>query len=532
MIAYFIKTIACSAVFLLVYLLLLEREKMHRFNRWYLLGAVVISFIIPLIKIQASQEIIPAFDEAYIINWEPGNITATQAVPTTTSPSNGQVTAPLAGFKIPIWLLLYGSITLLLLIRFCRNIYRLAAATWSRKIIRYNGISLVIVKGDISSYTFFNTIFISEADYPTDGSESPILTHEMAHVRQKHSWDVLFIGVIKVFCWFNPLFISYKKAIQLNHEFLADEAVIKEQTDIPSYQHLLLDKISRGLPLNLTSSFNYSITKKRLTMMMKQSNRSISLIKQLSIIPLLALIAFLFCSREMIAQEKKAVPAKTAMIDIQRSGRTDTTHKIPPMVYFKIMYGNPDQGPGATSEELAEYTAIINRNLKKTGTGTVSMPLTQEEKTRMYRIYSQMSFPQRAQTKIIFIKRSEPVEKVFPTAALLEKWKNPASYGVWIDGKKVTNEKLNDYRYTDFSHYDASNLNYTEKMKQDVMKTYNLKVMYKVQVDLMTNQGYEKYYKASMAEPLYSMFYHEKNDSPGKSPRHVWTRIPEQKESR
>ena len=61
------------------------------------------------------------------------------------------------------------------------------------------------------------------------------------------------------------------------------------------------------------------------------------------------------------------------------------------------------------------------------------------------------------------------------------------------------NEELNKYKSSDFSHYYASNLNYTEKMKENVMKTFNLKVMYEVQLGLMTNAYYDRYYKTEMA---------------------------------
>jgi bla regulator protein BlaR1 len=522
MITYLIKTVACSAVFLLVYLVFLEREKMHRFNRWYLLGSIVLSFIIPLVKVQGTQEILPVLNDAYIINWEPGNIVATPAEPIKSSIPATQTVQPANSFKIPIWILMYGLVTLILLVRFARNIYRLATACWNREIIRYQGIPLVILRGDISSYTFFNTIFISEADFPADGRGSAILTHELAHVRQKHSWDVLFIELIKALCWFNPLFIFYKKAIQLNHEFLADEAVIIDRTDIHTYQCLLLDKISQGTPINFTSSFNYSITKKRLIMMTKRYNAPISILKKAMIFPLLTIVVFVFGSKQITTKEsmvkqldpindtivkKDTTPSKSYYLR-GNAKPSDTTWKWRAHIF---PFDPPPTKEGATKEEMDEYNAFIDHNLKTAGK-EYTMRVNPAEKERLLIIFNKMNIQQRMDNKVGFQRKWDPPKKLVPTQAQMEKWKNPADYGVWIGDRKINNKELDNYKPSDFSYYSASNLRYSEKAKQNVMARYNLKVMYKVQLNLFTNADYESWVKRSAAEPLYSMYYRITND--------------------
>ncbi|HOD11296.1 MAG TPA: M56 family metallopeptidase, partial [Flavobacterium sp.] len=127
-------------------------------------------------------------------------------------------------------------------------------------------------------------------------------THELVHVTQKHTFDILFIETLKAIFWFNPLFYFYKKAIQLNHEFLADEEVVKSCDDVPFYQTLLLQKNSIN-HVFLTSNLNYLVTKKRLIMMTKNTSKSLVLLKKIAVLPILVGMIYFFCI-EIVAQEK------------------------------------------------------------------------------------------------------------------------------------------------------------------------------------------------------------------------------------
>jgi bla regulator protein BlaR1 len=105
-----------------------------------------------------------------------------------------------------------------------------------------------------------------------------------------------------VFFWFNPFLPFYKKAIQLNHEFLADEAVTNECHNVAAYQHLLINKANKQPISSLTSPLNYLITKKRLIMMTKTRSFMRSVCMQLAVIPLLTVSVFVF-SEKAIAQQ-------------------------------------------------------------------------------------------------------------------------------------------------------------------------------------------------------------------------------------
>ena len=137
------------------------------------------------------------------------------------------------------------------------------------------GYRIVLIDNQINPYCFFNNIFISKHDYLDGNIDKNLLNHELEHVRQSHSIDIVFIELIKIFYWFNPILLFYNRAIRVNHEYLADNGVIRDYFDIKSYADKLLDFISCKKNVPLTSGFNQSLTKKRLIMMTKTKSKSI-----------------------------------------------------------------------------------------------------------------------------------------------------------------------------------------------------------------------------------------------------------------
>ncbi len=283
---FIIKSTISLVVLLLGYHLLLEKEKMHQFNRFYLLFSLVFSLLIPHITIKVVKEITTPIIENSAINF---NQESTVFVEETNY------------FPIILWSI-YGLITLLLSIRFVRNILKIITKINSNTRIDYENATLVLLKEKALPHTFLNYIFMSEMDYTNQKIEAELFSHELTHVNQKHTWDVLLIEFLKTIFWFNPIFIFYKKAIQLNHEFLADEKVVNYYNNIPFYQNLLLSKANEKQPFYLASNLNYLLTKKRLIMMTKTTSTTRALLKKATLIPLLMALVFSICTKA-VAQE-------------------------------------------------------------------------------------------------------------------------------------------------------------------------------------------------------------------------------------
>lgn len=284
---FLIKSTIPLVTLLLVYFLLLGKEKMHQFNRFYLLFSLIFSFVIPFITIEIIEKITKPIVQNASIETIQGTSVAfveeTNYLP------------------IILWSI-YGLITFLLSFRFIRNILKIISKINSNKKIDYKNATLVLLKEEVLPHTFLNYIFISEIDYNDQKIEAELFSHELTHVTQKHTFDVLFVEILKTVFWFNPIFIFYKKAIQLNHEFLADEKVVNSYNNIPFYQNLLLSKANENQPFYLASNLNYLLTKKRLIMMTKTTSATRALLKKAMLIPLLTVLVFSLCTK-VVAQE-------------------------------------------------------------------------------------------------------------------------------------------------------------------------------------------------------------------------------------
>lgn len=292
---FLIKSTLSLVLLLGVYHLLLEKEKMHHFNRFYLLFALVFSMVIPFITIEVVQEITQP-------TVTPGNI---QILPTT-----AVVVEETNYFAIALWGL-YGLVTLALGFRFLRNVMHISKKMKSSTPIAYQNAQLVLVPEKTLPHTFLNTIFINETEYNNREVEAELYTHELTHVTQKHTLDILFIEVLKTVFWFNPVFIFYKKAIQLNHEFLADEKVVHSYNNVPFYQSLLLSKANTNPTFYLASNLNYLITKKRLLMMTKTTSKRKAIAKQALLLPAITALLFSLCTKVVAQQTDTKQNAQT-----------------------------------------------------------------------------------------------------------------------------------------------------------------------------------------------------------------------------
>jgi hypothetical protein len=136
-------------------------------------------------------------------------------------------------------------------------------------------------------------VFVNAEDYKNGRITKELLLHEFAHITQRHSLDIIFVELLQIMFWFNPLILLYKKAIRLNHEYLADSAVLNADIDLSGYQKLLLNFVFRNNSIYLASSFNYSLTKKRLLMMTKNNSSKMAMLKKIAVIPLFLTIGLL-----------------------------------------------------------------------------------------------------------------------------------------------------------------------------------------------------------------------------------------------
>ncbi|WP_440122703.1 M56 family metallopeptidase [Tenacibaculum sp. Ill] len=302
MVTYLIKSGLCLALLLAFYHLILEREKMHQFNRFYLLGSVLFSFVAPFYKIYIETVSNTVGATASLITDSTMNANTVEEINYTQYLFVG-----------------YAIIAIILLIRFTKNLFDIFLKIKRHQKIKKGKTMLVLVDDAISPHTFWNYIFINKKEYNSNKIETELYTHELTHALQKHTFDILLIELLQIIFWINPAFIFLKKAIKLNHEFLADNKVITTHKNTTEYQYLLLNRATWNDEYYLASNLNYLLTKKRLLMMTKQSSRTKILLKKLAVIPVLAGFTFLFAER--VEAQKKDTDKAPVSIQVKNSAK-------------------------------------------------------------------------------------------------------------------------------------------------------------------------------------------------------------------
>ena len=280
---YILKTSLCLALFYLFYRLLLSKETFHRFNRIALLGVLALSCLLPFVKVSMSEapevgQVFLSLEEMMVSVQEP------EVVLEETS----------ARFPwIALLMLVYVSGILFFLGRHLWSLARmLRLLRFSRKEKLEGGITLFVHQEKVAPFSWMKMIAVSEADLAENGQA--ILTHERAHIHNRHSCDLLLAEVCAFFQWFNPAAWLLKQELQTIHEYEADEWVIKNGIDAKTYQLLLIKKAVGARLYSIANSFNHSSLKKRITMMIKKKSNPWARMKYLYVLPLatVAVVAF------------------------------------------------------------------------------------------------------------------------------------------------------------------------------------------------------------------------------------------------
>ena len=288
---YILKSAVCLSLFYLFYRLLLSKETFHRFNRIALLGILFLSLLIPFIEVttahqtELSQTVLTVEQLLMMAEaMDPAEVTVAQ--PEELSISWVQV------------LLLFYLVGIIFFA--CRNLYslsRLLLLIKSGKQERLEGgVRLIVLEREVAPFSWMRYIVISRKDLEEDGRE--ILIHEMAHIQNRHSIDLLVADICIFFQWFNGIWLL-KQELQNIHEYEADETVINEGIDAKDYQLLLIKKAVGTRLYSMANSFNHSKLKKRITMMLKEKSNPWARLKYLYVLPLAAIAVTAFARPEI-----------------------------------------------------------------------------------------------------------------------------------------------------------------------------------------------------------------------------------------
>jgi len=301
---YILKSSVCLVLFYLFFRVLLSKETFHRFNRVALLGVLFLSLLIPFIEVttnhqvEVQQTMLTIEQVLLMAEMEPATVDATGGVAV-------HEVASLSWIEILLLVYLAGIIFFA-----CRNLYsliRLFRLIHSGKREKLeNGTTLVVHEQEIAPFSWMKYIVISRKDLEENGRE--ILIHEAAHIRHRHSIDLLVADICIFFQWFNPGAWLLKQELQNIHEYEADETVINEGVNAKEYQLLLIKKAVGTRLYSMANSFNHSKLKKRITMMLKEKSNPWARLKYLYVLPLAAIAVTAF-ARPEISEKMEEISA-------------------------------------------------------------------------------------------------------------------------------------------------------------------------------------------------------------------------------
>ena len=290
MVTYIIQIIAFQLIFLLVYEALLKKETFFNYNRWYLLSTSVLSLLLPFIKIESFTKTLPSKYVVVLPEVVLGNVKKTPQIITEASTIANKTS----------WLTLNNIIILGSCIAFLIFVFKLSKLLklWAKsKKVKSNGYQILSLPNTTVAFSFFNYVFIG--NQLTEQQKESILAHELIHVKQKHSIDLLWLEVLKIALWFNPLVYVYKGYLIQVHEYIADQNAIKTVNKKDYYQRLLQQIFDvKSLPF-VNPFFKQSLIKKRIIMLQKSKSKPVYLIKYLLLIPMItAMLVYSSCSQD------------------------------------------------------------------------------------------------------------------------------------------------------------------------------------------------------------------------------------------
>ncbi|MBD1386333.1 energy transducer TonB [Mucilaginibacter rigui] len=274
---YLIEANIYLGVFYLCYCLFLNRDTHYTLGRVYLIFSCIIAFILPLTQLSILKPVIP---EIEIL--EP--VSQVTAIPVNVQ--QVKLEAAVQHFTFDdavIYLYITGVVIAFLALLF--RLHKLYILTRNHHSLYQDKYKLISLSEENTAFSFFNYLFI--------GSNVPqaqtVIAHEMVHIRQKHSVDIIFLEILKVINWFNPFIYLTQRSLKTIHEYIADEQTAAQEQDAITYSSFLLNNAYGIQGASIAHSFfNYNLLKKRIIMLNKNRSGKLARLKYLAALPLCA----------------------------------------------------------------------------------------------------------------------------------------------------------------------------------------------------------------------------------------------------
>jgi N-acetylmuramoyl-L-alanine amidase len=282
---YILKVIICSGILYGYYRLALHNKLFHRWNRFYLLCAIIMSLSFPLIKINIWHT--PSDDDGQVIKLLNVVTTGDEMVFEASRNGHFHLTGE-QGVAI-----LYILVSLVLFIILTQTLIRLNKLIRHHVVQKIQQIHFVDTEAKGTPFSFFRYIFWNQHIDVNSATGKKIFLHELTHVKEKHSADRLFMNIVLIFFWCNPFFWLIRREMNMIHEFIADSKAV-DDNDTSAFAAMILQAAYPQQAFGLTSNFFNSSIKRRLQMLTKMQNPSVTYIGRILALPLLTIIFLAF----------------------------------------------------------------------------------------------------------------------------------------------------------------------------------------------------------------------------------------------
>ncbi len=293
MVTNLILTFVATMVLYFAYKLLFRNSNRFQLNRIVLLTISIFAFALPFIRIniegQQFQEMLSFKQEMDVIFYSDAMIEAPVEAKT------------LSFTDIISYIYIIGVVFFLM--KFVYNIFKIYKIKAGKKIETIDNVNFIYTNESHVPFSFFNNVFIgtstssvtdNEVPEPVEGNANIlIIKHEMSHVKNHHSVDVILMEIMIAFQWFNPFIRMIKNELKSNHEFIADSEAIKNEDEKSNYMMLLLQQCTAYDFSTIANNFSFLLTKKRISMITKNQKVKGSVIKVLLTLPVFALLILL-----------------------------------------------------------------------------------------------------------------------------------------------------------------------------------------------------------------------------------------------
>lgn len=395
---YLLKSTLLSATLYAFYKAFLERETFFQSNRLFFVIGIFIALFLPLLLIPievvvetqdnlATPDFIPLLNE--VDHTKIGGVVLLED------------TIDWMTILLQIYVIGVGIFTL----KFLSEVVALAHLIYTNPRKRKDNYIQVETRTAIAPFSFFIWIVFTKNQFTTTELRH-IINHEKVHVKQGHSFDMLFIQLLTIIQWFNPFVWLLKKELQQNLEFIADKKVketIIEESSLKDYQYLLLKTGIGKDPFATTNNFFNSHLKKRIIMLQKSKTNRFNQIKYVLVLPLLALFMYSFSTKEVLVvkntnnvyektskqnQENKPIqfvrPLDYSKLTRMASGYGMRMH---PVLKIKKMYlGTDFKAPKGTAVYAAAKGVVIAAETAKTLGKIVRIKHAQGYQTNYYHL--------------------------------------------------------------------------------------------------------------------------------------------------